>query len=442
MPYVKVFGQIKHFYNEIPASAGQIVKIKLIPDEESTNDFDSEAIYLVEEYSVVLKANGFLPDTVNGDSENLLLWCNVASKYQFTTPDNKTWEAIVSYGDGSPKNITEIRAGGVEIDPPDTINSLIDSKAVRFDQAQTLTNEQKVQARENIGIEDGGSGASELDELSDVTLTSPANDDFLQRKSGVFVNRTIAQVKTDLGLTGTNSGDETVATIGSLIDGATAKTTPVNADTIAISDSAASGILKKLSFTNLKTFLKTYFDTLYQAVLSSGTNIKTINGESVLGAGDLEISGGSAESPMTLSAGDEAETPLTIEEAEDQTAPPFLIKSNEGDDYLKVEPHGYNKGLRIRGGYADNGVKLNEGGIFFLDTGNGGELSIQSNFSNNGPYFTTNKNQFAFNKDIVLNGAVGASSPGSLGIKMQSPNGTWWKLTVTDAGTLEVNEDE
>lgn len=36
---------------------------------------------------------------------------------------------------------------------------------------------------------------------------TPANDDFLQRKAGVWTNRTVALVKTDLGLTGTNSGD-------------------------------------------------------------------------------------------------------------------------------------------------------------------------------------------------------------------------------------------
>lgn len=47
--------------------------------------------------------------------------------------------------------------------------------------------------------------------------------------------------------------------IASLTD----KTTPVDADTLAIADSAASNILKKLTFANLKATLKTYFDTLY-----------------------------------------------------------------------------------------------------------------------------------------------------------------------------------
>ena len=72
---------------------------------------------------------------------------------------------------------------------------------------------------------------------------------------------------------------------------ATSKATPVDADEIPLVDSAASNVLKKLTWANLKATVKTYFDTLYQAVLVSGTNIKTINGSSVLGSGDLTVSG-------------------------------------------------------------------------------------------------------------------------------------------------------
>ena len=41
------------------------------------------------------------------------------------------------------------------------------------------------------------------------------------------------------------------------------KTTPVDADSVALSDSAASGFRKKLTWANLKATLKTYFDSLY-----------------------------------------------------------------------------------------------------------------------------------------------------------------------------------
>jgi len=51
-----------------------------------------------------------------------------------------------------------------------------------------------------------------------------------------------------------------------LLASLTWKTTPVNADWVPIMDSAASNVMKFLSFTNMKAFLKTYFDTLYVSI--------------------------------------------------------------------------------------------------------------------------------------------------------------------------------
>ena len=66
-------------------------------------------------------------------------------------------------------------------------------------------------------------------------------------------------------LDGVSAGaDVTSATnVGSAIHGATAKTTPVDADTMPLIDSAASNVLKKVTWANIKATLKTYFDTLY-----------------------------------------------------------------------------------------------------------------------------------------------------------------------------------
>lgn len=52
---------------------------------------------------------------------------------------------------------------------------------------------------------------------------------------------------------------------GSFINGLTSKPTPVDADSISIVDNADSNKQKKVSLTNFKSFLKTYFDTLYKA---------------------------------------------------------------------------------------------------------------------------------------------------------------------------------
>ena len=65
--------------------------------------------------------------------------------------------------------------------------------------------------------------------------------------------------------------------IASTIHGATAKTTPVDADEVGLIDSAASNVLKKLTWSNIKATLKSYFDsvttTLTNKTISTSNNV-------------------------------------------------------------------------------------------------------------------------------------------------------------------------
>jgi hypothetical protein len=58
-------------------------------------------------------------------------------------------------------------------------------------------------------------------------------------------------------------GSAAITVIAPGTHAATGKTTPVDADELPLADSAASFVLKKLTWANLKATLKAYFDTLY-----------------------------------------------------------------------------------------------------------------------------------------------------------------------------------
>lgn len=70
--------------------------------------------------------------------------------------------------------------------------------------------------------------------------------------------------------TPSGAGDSLISE-GALINSANAKATPVDGDFVGLMDSAASNVLKKLSWLNIKATLKTYFDTLYQVAGSYAT---------------------------------------------------------------------------------------------------------------------------------------------------------------------------
>lgn len=87
--------------------------------------------------------------------------------------------------------------------------------------------------------------------------------------------------------------------IAPAIVGATAKTTPVDADGVGLIDSAAANVLKFLSWANLKATLKTYFDTLYNSTITFGTGVLTALGVNVGSAGSVVVNGGALGTPSS-----------------------------------------------------------------------------------------------------------------------------------------------
>jgi hypothetical protein len=117
--------------------------------------------------------------------------------------------------------------------------------------------------------------ATERTKLSGIATGATANDTDANLKAranhtGTQLASTISDFNSAALLA---APAETTTTEGALINGATSKATPVDADYVGLMDSAASNILKKLSWANIKATLKTYYDTLYQPVDSDLTTI-------------------------------------------------------------------------------------------------------------------------------------------------------------------------
>jgi hypothetical protein len=62
-----------------------------------------------------------------------------------------------------------------------------------------------------------------------------------------------------------------------VVNAATDKDTPVDADALPIIDSEESNVLKKLTWANIKATAKTYFDTLYQPTSANLTEYAAVN---------------------------------------------------------------------------------------------------------------------------------------------------------------------
>lgn len=121
-----------------------------------------------------------------------------------------------------------------------------------------------------------------------------------------------------------------VGAFGTIIHAATAKPAIVDADEIGFSDSAAAWVLKKFTWANVKSVLKTYFDTLYNPVLGY---VPPPNTRSVIAAG-LITGGGdlSANRTFTVTKSTNAQaiagaddttamTPVRVQDAVNQFAP-------------------------------------------------------------------------------------------------------------------------
>ena len=185
------------------------------------------------------------------------------------------------------------------------------------------------------------------------------------------------------------------------------KTTPVNADNVVLLDSAASGIAKNLTWANTKASLKTYFDTVYEAIgggsLGVGDSITGLTQGSVLFGG----SGGTlAQNNAALKWTDNTQ---------------FLVKTTSESVFggaMRLEFDGwdgsnYTTGLTIRStnavAYYPFHIRLENGAYgTSLDIALGGEAL---DFVSSGPAWMRLWADYGHTERLIVNAVESTSTP-------------------------------
>jgi hypothetical protein len=162
-------------------------------------------------------------------------------------------------------------------------------------------------------------------------------------RGDIFIRNASTVTRLPIGTTGqvlTSDGTDPSwqtpggADVAAAINGATGKTTPVDADALGIVDSAASNVLKKLTWANLKATLKSYFDTLYAATDAGLTALAAFNTNGILvQTADNTFAGRTltgTSNQITVSNGDGVSGNPTLSLPSDVLIPTVLTVPNTG----------------------------------------------------------------------------------------------------------------
>jgi hypothetical protein len=126
--------------------------------------------------------------------------------------------------------------------------------------------------------------------------------------------------------------------IASSIVGVANKVTPVDADSMGLIDSAAANVLKETTWANIKTTLKTYFDTLYNLythpnhtgdVTSVADGATTITANAVTNAKAAQMATKTYKGRTTAATGNAEDVPVAIVKAD-----LVLVKADVGLDVV------------------------------------------------------------------------------------------------------------
>lgn len=192
------------------------------------------------------------------------------------------------------------------------------------------------------------------------------------------------------------------------VDVTLSKVMPIDADSLFLQDTADQNIWKKLSWSNVKATLKTYFDTLYQKGTGTTNYVPKFTGSSTLGNSQIFDNGtnvgiGTTTPPYKFSVYDTSDGVVGHFGGGVSNYTLISFRSNEANVY-STSLGSYNSGMLFRTGATDR-MYINSGGKVGIGTTSPtGKLSILDGYYNT--FFSDTSSQYG--SGLILSGDAGS----------------------------------
>lgn len=328
----------------------------------------------------------------------------------------------------------------------DTSGTPVANDFARFTDADTIEGRSYAEVKADLSLEIGTDVLAQQaigivdDNLLEVD-GSPNAAEYARFTANGIEGRIESEFKVDFNLEDADintlaAAQVNATNVGAVNAAASSKVTPVDADSVPIVDSEAADVIKRVTFTNLKAFLKTYNDTLYADVLGADDNYVTDAEKIVVGNTSGTNTGDEVSASPTASGVAELATISEIDTGTDtgRTITPAGLAGSA----LQSKVNGIEAGADVTdpGNVASAGAHMSGGTDVPITDGGTGQSTAQAAIDALSAVAAAT-NEHVLTKDTGTGNAIWKASAGGGG----APEGTAVLSTGEVGGTKFLRED-